>query len=118
MSRGNGAVAFSNTDISASRNSNPIGIQDLTYGLLNIHVVTTGTAAGTLNIQFSNDDGGTTTPSSATITNWNTDTTYTTSVSGAGNYTFNVPSAGARWCRIAYTASSGTGTIAARWVGR
>lgn len=118
MSVGFGTVAFANTDISASRNSNPIGIQFLPYGLLHIHVVTTGTAAGTLNIQFSNDDGGTAQPALATITNWNSDPTYTTSVSGAGNYSFNIPYAGARWCRIAYTASSGTGTIAARWSGR
>ena len=79
-------------------------------------VVAGGTApAGSLTVQISCDDGsspeGLVTP---TITNWTNFPNAAATVSGNGSYAININAPSVRWVRLAYTKSSGTGTLTAR----
>lgn len=84
-----------------------------------VQCVTTGSAAGTLKLQASNDAGvipelG---EQSATgITNW--DDVTTVAVSGAGPYTFDSINQNYRWARVTYVHTSGTGNMAVRVSGK
>jgi len=78
---------------------------------------------GTITIQGSNDDGGTSGGNPPVITNWTTvsfkDNTGATvssfSVSGnSGNTMIQDDAQYYRWARLVYTKGSGTGTLSAR----
>lgn len=73
--------------------------------------VWTGTVAGTIKIQVSDDPGTTASSPSQLPTHWTDYSGSTISVSGAGNGTFNVNDAFYNWIRFVYTAASGTGTM-------
>jgi hypothetical protein len=75
---------------------------DLTvyYGASLQAVWTGGSASGTLSLQFSNDG-----------TNWSSDSASNTTVSGAGNFMWDIWSSQAAYVRISYAYASGTGSI-------
>lgn len=79
--------------------------------------VTTGNAAGTLKIQASNDAGiipEAGEHAATGIDNWDDVDGASIAVAGAGPYTFIIDRQRYRWARIAYVATSGTGTMAVR----
>jgi hypothetical protein len=72
-----------------------------------IHAVVTGTAAGTLKVQVSND------PPGNAVTNWVDLSGASVSTSGAGNYLIPKFDVSYEWIQLVYTKSSGTGTLTA-----
>lgn len=83
-----------------------------------IQVVITGTAAGTLTLQGSNDpvpDANFPSTPVWTPTNWTEIANSSEPVSGAGTvmYDFN-QTPGFNWVRVVFTSSSGTGTMTIR----
>jgi hypothetical protein len=80
-----------------------------------IQAIVTGTLAGTLILQASNDVGTTIngiTADPASLTNWTPITGSSQSISGAGTVMYNTDEyAFYRWVRAVYTNSSGTGTL-------
>lgn len=69
-----------------------------------IQAVWTGSPVGNLKVQFSND----LTDNPTKVTNWTTASTQ--AISAAGDYTADIQS-GAKWVRLLYSRTSGTGTI-------
>lgn len=86
------------------------GIYMEQYSDASIQAVWTGTPAGNLTIQVSNDEG---VPYDAsTVVNWTTYPNSTQAAGGAaGSYFWNIPDLAARWIRLHYDASSSTGTL-------
>ena len=96
------------------------------FALASIQAVWTGaTAAGTLTLQISDDDvpvnpastSGNADPA-ANVVNWSTYTGSSETVSGPGNFLWNMVFVGFRWVRLSYTASSGTGSLSATFSGK
>lgn len=86
-----------------------------------VQAVTTGTAAGTLKLQCSNDAG--VIPEAGEhaatgIANWEDVADATEAVNGADVYTLQSTSQFYRWCRVVYVATSGTGNMTLRVSGR
>lgn len=81
-----------------------------------IQAVWTGTPTGTIKVQVSNDVGPTPEYNpNGTITTWTDVTGSSQSIAGAaGNFWWNLNDIGARWARLVYTRTSGTGTLDAR----
>lgn len=105
-------------DASASVTSDPIDVRDLVIG--SIQVVFTGSTAGTVKLQASNDVYQflkQPSPQPAP-TNWTDVDNSSQSVSGAGTVMYNLTSMGYDILRIVYTRASGTGTMSARMVGK
>jgi hypothetical protein len=76
---------------------------------ISAQIVVTGTAAGTVNIQYSNDFvGNMAVPQPV---NFSVVPSTTLAVSGAGVYSIPRVELCYRWLKIVYVASSGTGTI-------
>lgn len=81
--------------------------QDVYYfDTISIQAVFSGTPVGTFKLQISNDAVN----AAASVTNWSDYTGSSTSISAAGDYVWNLSSAGYRWVRVVYTKISGTGT--------
>jgi hypothetical protein len=75
-------------------------------------VVMTGTAAGTVKIQVSNDAPNSTEVSGVpNVTNWSDVSGASVNVSGAGTYLIPVINISYQYMQIVYTKGSGTGTI-------
>lgn len=103
-------------DASVSFNSSP-GLLAHVFSF-SIQGVITGTAAGTMKLQGSNDpvpDANFRQTAVWTPTNWTDIADSAEPITGAGNimYDFN-HCPGYNWVRVVYTASSGTGTITLR----
>jgi len=79
-----------------------------------IQAVISGTAVGVLSLQGSNDVGSPFTPFTG-ATNWTDITGSNANVTGSGSVFWNYQNCGFKWVRMVYTASSGTGTITARY---
>jgi len=84
------------------------------YGI-SIQAVISGTAAGTLKLQGSNDFGN---PSEAAgpvhgqnVVNWSDIADSSAPVTGTGTVTWNFQGVFYKWIRVVYTATSGTGTM-------
>lgn len=97
-------------------NSNSIPL-DQTYGFA-IQAVWTGTSAGTLKLQASNDapvrETQTNNGGPDTITNWTDIANSSTAViSGGGNFMWNFTGCFYRNVRLTYTNATGTGTLTA-----
>lgn len=79
-----------------------------------IQLVFTGSPVGAFKLQGSDDPGqanGGQTPQAKGVTNWTDITSSSQSVSAAGNIMWDVANAGYNWVRVAYTVTSGTGTL-------
>lgn len=98
------------TDLSTTANSKPFRLENLDR--FSIQAAWTGTPSGTFRLQFS-DDSGDPDQGVPTITNWTDDTdSVTTITAGAGSpLRFNWEGIGARWVRVQWQNSSGTGTL-------
>lgn len=85
-----------------------------------IQAVWTGSPVGTLKIQVSNDivPDGVGGDQASNVVNWTDYTNSSQSISGAGNFVWNVLEAGYRWVRLVYTKTSGSGTINAVFSGK
>lgn len=107
-----GQITKPNLDLSTNQTSAPIYLEQ--RFLAQITSVMTGSPAGTLTYQFSNDYQTNMQPSNFTPTNWYvwdpTNATFT--VSGAGTQTLNLWYGCPFWMRLVWTASGGsTGTL-------
>lgn len=107
-------VTSGDMSAAAGINSNAIDLQQ--GSLAAIQAVWTGaTAIGTASLQISNDNVAVPAAGSANpgvnVVNWSTYTGSTTSISGAGNFLWNLNNVGYRWLRLNYTSSSGAGTL-------
>jgi hypothetical protein len=98
-------VAFSGVNAASNQNSSPMDSSSVTA--LSVQAVSTGTAAGTLQVQVSND------PPGVTPTNWSNLSGASVSISGAAVYLIPFVNIAYQWVRLSYTASSGTGTLSA-----
>lgn len=106
---------FTAGSMTGNLSSTPIKLEHRT--VFAAQLVWTGTPTGTLTLQGSNDLGDEsagTGPAGVTgLTNWTTISTQ--AVSGAaGDHIFNSATAGYRWARVTYTASSSTGSLSGR----
>lgn len=100
------------TDLSTTANSKAIRTENL--DLISLQITWTGgTAAGAFSVQTSNDEGDDRAdPANAVITNWTTQSGSSVTVSGTTaspiEWDFNPFSA--RWVRIVWARTGGTGT--------
>lgn len=115
------------SNVSMTTSANSIGIDVNQAALASIQASWTGaTANGTLKLQISDDivpvDPSNTNPVGADpaglVQNWSDYTGSMTTVSGPGNFLWNMVYVGFRWVRLVYTATSGTGTINATFSGK
>jgi hypothetical protein len=95
----------------ASVTSAPVYVEHLPLVLL--QAVWTGTPVGNFTVQYSADVG---TDSAGTgVTNWTTDSDSTIAAGGAaGDLAYDIETS-AKWVRLVYTRTSGTGTLSARF---
>jgi len=111
MKVSNDSISFSSTDLSASRNSEPVNVQNVVNYA--VQLVFTGTPAGNFKLQASCDEGqpaATTEAQRASgVVNWTDVADTATTVSAAGNLMYDVTNAGHNWFRVVYTAT-GAGT--------
>ena len=80
----------------------------------NIQLAWTGTAAGMLHLQLSNDAASTDmsgTIASNSISTWTDISGSEQLVSGAGNHAWQVQNAGYLWVRVVWQPTSGTATL-------
>lgn len=104
------------SDASMSQTSPP-AIVDHAWGYA-IQVVITGTATGTVKLQGSCDPGPNANFQAANdpyVVDWTDIANSSQPVTGAGTVTYDVVKTAYPWVRVVYTASSGTGTISARY---
>lgn len=94
---------FKSADISVNQTSPVVPIENM-QSLSWVGVVT-GTAAGSLQFQVSNDPG-----TSAQATNW-ANLGSATAVSGAATLNAQIGECDYRWLRATYAATSGTGAL-------
>lgn len=110
-----------------STNLNSIGIDCDQVALASIQASWTGALAnGTLQLQISDDivpvQASSMNPvgpnPAGLVTNWSNYTGSATTVSGPGNFTWNLVYVGYRWIRLVYTMNSGAGTLTANISGK
>jgi hypothetical protein len=108
------APLFSATLMTADLHSPAISAQQ--FSLVDVQAVWTGTPAGNLYIETSDDVGAVAPDGTVSgVTNWSTYTGSTTAAGGAaGNFTWHIWAGGFRWVRLSYTFSSSTGSLSAR----
>lgn len=99
-------------DLGASSNLRPLWLGHIcNYA---IQLVFTGSPVGAFKLQCSNDPGmpdGGSTPQALSVTNWTDISGSSQSISAAGNIVWNVENAGYTWVRVAYTFTSGIGSL-------
>lgn len=98
-------IIISQQGLGASFNGEAIAVGQI-YGF-SVHMIYTGTPAGTLKIQCSND----TTTQSASVTNWVDIAGASVVISGAGSTLFNVDQVFYKWIRVVYVRSGGAGSL-------
>jgi hypothetical protein len=81
--------------------------------MISIQAVFTGSPTGTLKVQISDDPGKLLSGTPSGIVNWSDYTGSSVAVSAAGNQAFDIWAIGAKWIRIVYTASGGSGSLSA-----
>lgn len=109
-------VIFNALDGSVNQTSVPL-IVDHSWGYA-IQLVITGTVAGTVKLQGSCDPGPNANFQAANDTqavNWTDIANSSLPITGAGTLTYDVVKTAYPFVRVVYTASSGTGTISARF---
>lgn len=93
----------------AASNQNSIAVDSKLCRFASLHVTTTGTAAGAIKLQVSNDE----VEPGVSPTNWSDLSGATVSISGANTYLIPAQNMSYQFVRAVYTVSSGTGTITA-----
>lgn len=79
-----------------------------------VQAVTTGTAVGTLKLQYSNDPGS---PLERTVpANWSDVPSASVAVSSAGTYAIGKLDISYNWLRLAFTYTSGAGNITTAYI--
>ncbi len=102
------------SDASVTIISSPVTLESI-YGFA-IQSVFTGSPVGTLKLQASCDPGTVTAGAYGTnVNNWNDIPGYSTAISSSGNTMYNLDAQFYKWVRLVYTATSGTGTLSARF---
>ena len=96
-----------NGDMSGTINSSPI-LLDQDVGVY-FQAIFTGAPAGNFKLQASADVG--IQPAGTAITNWTDYTGSAVSITAAGDYAWDVTTTSARWMRLVYVPSSGSGTL-------
>lgn len=80
-----------------------------------IQVIFTGTPTGNFVLQYSNDEGYSDKVlnkfSSEGVVNWTTDSDSAAPVTAAGDVFWDVQNVGARWVRVQWTQTAGTGSV-------
>lgn len=80
-----------------------------------IQVIFTGTPTGNFVLQYSNDEGYSDKVlnkfSSEGVVNWTTDSDSAATVTAAGDVLWDVQNVGARWVRVQWTQTAGTGSV-------
>jgi hypothetical protein len=99
-------------DMSVDFESEAILIDQI-YGL-SFQAVSTGAPVGSFAIQLSND----LTDRKDEVVNWTTYTASAAAVSAAGNTFINYDGVHAKWARLIYTATSGTGAATVIYFGK
>lgn len=105
-------------DMSGNISTDPIDVRNLIVG--SIQCEFTGSPNGTMKLQCSNDvaeflkQPGT----QPAPVNWTDITGSSIAVSAAGDIMYNLTSMGYDYLRVVYTASSGTGVLKIRMVGK
>ena len=101
------------SDLSANQTSNPIWLGHIVN--YSLQIVFTGTPGGNFRLQVSNDLGN---PSAAKdvnvnadIQNWTDVADSSITVSAAGDVFYDVRDSAARWVRVLWTQTGGSGTI-------
>jgi hypothetical protein len=94
----------------ASGNLTSIIVKTENLHLGGLHVTSTGTAAGSVSVEISNDEPTT----GLNPSNWVAVSGLTVSVSGANNYIIPKFEICYNYLRVKYTASTGTGTLTAK----
>ena len=93
----------------ASSFSSDVQQLDHIYGF-SIQIVFTGTPSGAFKVQVSNDEVET----EGQVTNWSDVAGSSTSISTAGDLTYNYDGIFSKWVKVVYTRVSGTGTANAQ----
>lgn len=100
-------------DLTASANYKPLWLGNVVN--YSIQLVFTGTLGGNFKLQASCDKGSPNSASEAQqssgVTNWTDVADSAFTVSAAGNVMWNVRNTGYEWVRVAWTATSGAGTL-------
>ena len=118
------SAALGNSTLPASGTMNSIGIEVNQLYDLSIQASWTGAPVGTFTVQVSNDivplAPTTSNPvgpdPAANVINWSTYTGSAVVTTGtAGNWMWITQLAPYKWVRLSYTATSGTGTVAANF---
>lgn len=93
------------------------GVMPLEYRqYFSIQATITGSPVGVLSLQGSNDFGRENAPfNPSVVANWTEITGSSAAVSGAGSVMWNYQNCGFKWVRLVYVATSGTGSIVARF---
>lgn len=93
--------------------SNGVDLDFMALGA--IQAVFTGSPVGTLKLQISTDNVPAPTLGSANmasnVVNWSDYTGSSVAVTTSGNFVWNLSFIGYRWIRLAYTKTSGTGSL-------
>lgn len=101
------------TDLSTNQTSDPIWLGHIVNYAIQIFF--SGTPGGNFKLQVSNDEGNPSAPKEADrdfkIENWTDVADSAFTVSAAGDVFWDVQDAGARWVRVLWTQTSGSGTI-------
>lgn len=105
-------------DMSGNLASNGVDVNQIF--MFSIQAVFTGAPVGSLKVQVSNDDVPDAPGSnpSANVVNWVDYTGSATAVSGSGNFMWIISNGGYKWVRIAYTFTSGTGSLSLLYSGK
>lgn len=110
-----------NGSMGASLNTN--GVELSSYFTGSIHAIWTGgSAAGSLALQWSNDNvvvlPGSANPSS-NVVNWNDYSGTASTVAGAGQFGWILDdNLGYKWLRVVFTRVSGTGSLTVNFMGK
>lgn len=120
MRTATGAITFgggaTTKAMSASFNSDPIRLENLTNAAIQAVWSGGGSPTGTLKLQCSNDMG--TDQAGTGVSNWTDVASSSQSITASGDHTWNVQNLGYRWARIVWTRSSGGDTFSARLHGK
>ena len=107
-------LVFTNTSMTGTTTISSSAMFVGDTSLYSIQAVWTGTPAGTMKLQASNDPTPAIGTIPYTVSNWS-DITYSflTLTGSAGNYLWSVDNCAYKFVRITYTNTSGSGSLAA-----
>lgn len=105
-------AVFTSGNMAGSLTSSPVSLNQI-YGW-SAQFIFTGSPVGALSVQVSCDPSLVAEGTTVAPTNWTTLANSSTSISAAGDLTYNVDIGFYNWIRFLYTRTSGTGTLNGR----